>query len=106
MQAPISRRLSHFSRDQEREADWLGLGYLNHSAFRPQAASAVWQNLMAEQEASAQAKGVRKPNFNKVAFFASHPPDGERAATLASFADPAGAERDDGVARYAAALAP
>lgn len=106
MQLSVYGRLSHFSRDQEREADALGLGYLNHSALRPQAASVVWQNLMAEHEASALAKGVRKPNFNKVAFFASHPPDGERASTLAAFADPAGAERDDGVARYAAALAP
>jgi len=106
LQLSVYGRLSHFSRDQEREADALGLGYLNHSALRPQAASVVWQNLMAEQEASALVKGVRKPDFNKVAFFASHPPSGERAITLAAFADPAGAERDDGVARYAAALAP
>ncbi|WP_052034202.1 M48 family metallopeptidase [Sphingobium lactosutens] len=105
LQLSVYGRLSHFNRDQEREADTLGLGYLNHSALRPQSASAVWQNLMAEQEASALVKGVRKPDFNKVAFFASHPPSGERAATLAAFADPAGAERDDGVARYAAALA-
>ncbi|GBH30911.1 peptidase M48 [Sphingobium sp. GW456-12-10-14-TSB1] len=106
LQLSVYGRLSHFNRDQEREADALGLGYLNHSALRPQSASVVWQNLMAEQEASSLAKGVRKPDFNKVAFFASHPPSGERAATLAAFADPAGAERDDGVARYAAALAP
>lgn len=106
LQLSVYGRLSHFNRDQEREADALGLGYLNHSALRPQSASVVWQNLMAEQEASALVRGVRKPDFNKVAFFASHPPSGERAATLAAFADPAGAERDDGIARYAAALAP
>ncbi|SEK02011.1 Putative Zn-dependent protease, contains TPR repeats [Sphingobium sp. AP50] len=106
LQLSVYGRLSHFNRDQEREADALGLGYLNHSSLRPQSASVVWQNLMAEQEASALVKGVRKRDFNKVAFFASHPPSGERAATLAAFADPAGAERDEGVARYAAALAP
>jgi len=106
LQLSVYGRLAHFNRDQEREADALGLGYLNRSALRPQAASVVWQNLIAEQEASALAKGVRKPNFNKVAFFASHPPSGERAAILAAFADPVGADRENGVTRYAAALAP
>ena len=33
--------LLRFSRDQEREADLVGLGYLNGSALRPQAASQV-----------------------------------------------------------------
>ena len=106
LQLSIYGRLSRFSRDQEREADLLGLGYLNRSKLRPQAASAIWQNLMGEQEASALAKGIKKPNFNRVAFFASHPPDGERAATLAALADPVGVEREDGAVRYAAALAP
>lgn len=99
-------RLYRFGRDQEREADALGLGYLNGSKLRPQAASAVWHNLMDEQKASALAKGAQKPNFNKIAFSASHPPEGERAVTLTALADPAGADREDGSARYAAALAP
>src|SRR3546814_17951088 len=93
-------------RDQEREADLLGLGYLNRSSFRPQAASTLWQNVMAEQEASASARGLKKPNFEKVAFFSTHPPDAERANTLAALAAPAGAARDDGADRYTAALAP
>jgi len=106
LELSVYGRIYRFGRDQEREADALGLGYLNSSTLRPQAASAVWQNLMNEQEASALAKGVKKPNFNKIAFFASHPPEGERAAAMTMLADPAGDNREDGGARYAAALAP
>ncbi|MEC3948423.1 M48 family metallopeptidase [Sphingobium sp. HWE2-09] len=106
LELSVYGRIYRFGRDQEREADALGLGYLNASALRPQAASAVWQNLMNEQEASASAKGVKKPNFTKIAFFASHPPEGERAAAMMTLADPAGENRENGAARYAAALAP
>lgn len=93
------------SRDHEREADRQGIAYLNRSNLPPQGASRVWRNVMAEAEASAQAKGLGKPNFNAIAFTASHPPDGERAAYLAALADPAAASRDDGASRYNAALA-
>jgi len=95
-----------FGRNQEREADGLGIAYLNNSSLKPQAAAQVWQNVMAEAEASARSKGLKKPNFNRIAFTASHPPDGERAATLSALASPDGATRDDGAARYRAALAP
>lgn len=94
------------SRNQEREADRLGIAYLNRSQLRPQAASAVWQHLMEEAEASATAKGLKKPNFRLIAFAASHPPDAERADYLAALAAPEGARRDDGTERYRAALAP
>jgi predicted Zn-dependent protease len=93
-------------RDQEREADWLGIAYLNRSRLRPQAATAVWQHVMEEAEASASAKGLKKPNFKAIAFAASHPPDAERAAYLADLAAPDGAAREDGAERYRAAIAP
>lgn len=95
-----------YKRDQEREADLTGLGYLNVSKFRPQAAAAVWQNLMGEAEASARARGLKKPNFNALAFTASHPPEAERAAYLSQLALPEGASRDDGADRYRVALKP
>lgn len=98
--------LFRYHRDQEREADILGIGYLNRSALPPQRAAVVWQNLMAEAEASAAAKGLRKPNFNAIAFAASHPPDGERAAYLRELAQADASNRDDGATRYRAALAP
>lgn len=93
-----------FGRDQEREADLLGLGYLNASELRPQAASEIWQGLMAEYEASASFRGLRKPNFKSIAFTASHPPQAERAAYLAELANPEGATRGDGAIRYREAL--
>lgn len=98
--------LYRYGRDSEREADLLGLGYLNRSELRPQAASEVWQNLMGELEASARVRGLKKPNFNAVAFTASHPPEGERATYLAALASPEAGERDDGAQRYRDALAP
>jgi beta-barrel assembly-enhancing protease len=97
--------LFRYKRDQEREADLLGIGYLNRSELRPQSASQVWKNLMAEGEASARVKGLNKPNFNAIAFTASHPPDGERAAYLDALAEPNAASRDDGAERYRQALA-
>lgn len=96
---------ARFSRDQEREADLVGLGYLNGSRLRPQEASRIWRNMIAEAEASSIARGVPKPRFDKIAFFASHPPDAERAAYLSALADPEGNTRDNGAERYKQALA-
>lgn len=98
--------LARFGRNQEREADLLGLGYLNNSQLRPHAASRVWRNLILEVEASSAARGLRKPNFNGVSFFASHPPDGERVNYLYALAAPDGEGRDDGTDRHQAALKP
>lgn len=105
VQLSVYGNLFRYSRDNEREADRLGVGYLNTSKLRPQAASAVWQNLMAEIEASSRSKGLSKPRFNAIAFTASHPPEGERALTMAALADPDGASRDDGADRYREAMA-
>lgn len=93
-----------YNRNQEREADLLGLAYLNDSDLPPQAASAVWQNLMGEIEASAKVRGLKKPNFKAIAFTASHPPQEERAGYLSQLARPDGAARDDGALRYRKAL--
>ena len=98
-------RIYRFGRDTEREADMMGIGYLNASALSPQAASRVWSNMIAEQEASALTRGLKKPRFDRVAFFASHPPEGERAAYLSALALPEGADRDEGAERYRQALA-
>ena len=98
--------LARFGRNQEREADLLGLGYLNNSSLRPHAASRVWRNLILEVEASSAARGLRKPNFNGVSFFASHPPDGERVNYLYALAAPDGELKDDGADRHQAALKP
>jgi Zn-dependent protease with chaperone function len=97
--------LLRFSRDNEREADLLGIGYLNASTLRPQAASRVWRNVMAETEASATSRGLKKPRFDRVAFFASHPPEAERADYLGALASPEADGRDEGSEPYKRALA-
>lgn len=106
LQLTIIGNFYRFGRDQEREADRLGIGYLNSSALRPQAAAQVWERLMAEFTADARSKGLKKPRFDRIPFYATHPPEGERAATLSLLARPDAATRDDGAARYRAALAP
>lgn len=105
LELSVYGNIFRFNRDHEREADLLGLSYLNRSALRPQAASEVWLNLMEEYEASAQVRGLKKPRFDRIAFTASHPPQAERAQYLADLADPEGAQRDDGTYRYQQALA-
>lgn len=106
LQLSVYGGLAHFGRDQEREADLLGLGYLNGGPLRPQAASRVWRNLILEAEASAAARGLRRPDFDRISFFASHPPEGQRADYLYALAAPDGEGREEGADRYAAALAP
>ncbi len=97
--------LYRFQRDQEREADALGIGYLNQSQLPPQVAATVWTNLTAEIDASAAAKGLKKPNFDRIAFTATHPPQAERAANLTALAQPGTEGRPTGADRYRAALA-
>ncbi|WP_439469263.1 M48 family metalloprotease [Blastomonas fulva] len=67
----IYGNLYRYGRDQEREADRLAIAYLNNSALRPQAASQMWDNLMAEAEASARGRGLKKPKFDAIAFAAA-----------------------------------
>lgn len=105
LQLSVYGRLSRFGRDQEREADRFSIAYLNGSNMRPQAASAFWQNMMDEATASSRSRGLNKPDFHSVALFASHPPDGERAVSMAVLANPDAQTRDDGAARYRTALA-
>lgn len=104
LKVAVYGNLYRHNRNQEREADLLGLGYLNRSDLPPQAASMVWRNLMAELEASANVRGLRKPNFKAIAFTASHPPQDERASYLAELADPSGYDRDAGADRLQEAL--
>ncbi len=106
LQLSVMGGLARFGRDQEREADLLGIGYLNTGGLRPHSASRIWRSLILEAEASAAARGIKKPDFKRIAFFASHPPEGERADYLYALAAPDGEGRQDGAERYAAAMAP
>ncbi len=106
LQISVHGNLRHFSRDQEREADYMGIGFLNASNLRPQSAAQVWHTVMGEQEHSAAVRGLKRPDFKGVAFFADHPPEAERAESLELLAAPEGATRSDGAADYVRAIAP
>jgi len=67
-----------YSRDQEREADELGLETMTAAGYDPQAAPQLWRNLIAEGEAADK----DEPN----PFFSSHPPTKERMEMLSDLA--------------------
>jgi predicted Zn-dependent protease len=87
-----------FSRDQERQADAIGLTLMRQSGYDPREASKIWSNLMAERKA--------RPGGDETSpMFATQPPSDERSAALARLAqDATGGVL--GEREYAAAIAP
>jgi len=93
-----------YGRDQEREADRIGIALMARSGYAPAEAGRVWGQLLEEYEgAKAAGEDVSTPNI----LFASHPPQEERREVLAAAAkrDWPGATRT-GTDEYRAALAP
>jgi predicted Zn-dependent protease len=68
-----------YSRDQEREADLIGFEMMARAGYEPVQASAIWGDLLAEEEASGES--------DKSIFFATHPTTTERIATLHELAN-------------------
>jgi predicted Zn-dependent protease len=93
-----------YGRDQEREADRIGIALMARSGYAPAEAGRVWGQLLEEYEgAKAAGEDVSTPSI----LFASHPPEEERREVLAAAAkrDWPGATRA-GAEEYRAALAP
>ena len=88
-----------FSRDQEREADRIGVDLMRASGHDPREAAAVWGNLLDELRATPGAD----PTKDSV-LFASHPPSDERRATLDALT--IGASGEKGEAAWRERLAP
>jgi predicted Zn-dependent protease len=87
-----------FSRDQEREADQIGLILMRRAGYDPREASAVWSNLLSEASVHPGA------NVSKTSpMFATHPASAERRETLAKLAGEGGGEtfQSDYLARTA-----
>ena len=96
-----------YSRDLEEEADDYGLRLLTQAGYDPMSASLVWQQLIAERQASADER--RKRRRRGYSLLSTHPADDERMKDLATAARAAAAQAgpgEDGEARYAAAVAP
>jgi len=103
-QAGILASSMAYGRDQEREADRIGIALMARSGYAPAEAGRVWGQLLEESEgAKAAGEDVSTTNI----LFASHPPAEERREVLAAAAkrDWPGATRT-GADEYRAALAP
>ena len=68
--------LMAFSRDQETEADLLGVRFMAHAGYDPHAAARVWEMIVEEEESAAVKR--REPGL----FSRTHPSSAERIATL------------------------
>lgn len=88
-----------FSRDQERDADRIGIDLMRASGHDPREAAIVWGNLLEELKATPDAD----PSKNSI-LFATHPPSDERRATLDALS--IGSSGDKGEAAFRARLAP
>jgi predicted Zn-dependent protease len=66
-----------FSRDNEREADEIGLDLMTRAGYAPIEASKVWEQIVAEKAADKD----KKDGLGEL-FFGSHPASEERAETL------------------------
>ena len=90
-----------FTRDQEREADAIGLALMRDAGYDAREASKVWDNLRAEAAAAPGGDvALGSP------MFATHPPSEERSQTLARLAAEGGPGGGVGEAEYAQKLAP
>ena len=84
-----------FNREQEEQADLLGLKYLGTSQYSASAASDLWQHIMAEHDAT-RAGRKRKPKQRYSAgFFDTHPTALNRATYLKEAALKAGDSSTD-----------
>jgi predicted Zn-dependent protease len=76
-----------FSRDQERQADQIGLTLMRRAGYDPREASLIWGNLLAEASVHPGA------NVSKTSpMFATHPASAERRETLAQLAGDGGGD--------------
>ncbi|MBC7953761.1 MAG: M48 family metalloprotease [Rhodospirillaceae bacterium] len=90
---------THFSRENEREADALGLQLMANAGYDPFAAAEMWKRIIKEAEAG----GVEE-HFS--VFTASHPSTSERIETLTKMAEELGRPKNPAPDRLAEAVAP
>lgn len=79
-QALFQLQVAAFSRDNEREADDIGLTMMIEAGYDPTEAAGIWKRLVAERDASDEVR----PEFDF--FTATHPAEEERIETLAKVA--------------------
>ena len=99
-QAALLASIFAYSRDQEREADEIGLELITKAGYPPMAAAEVWEQLLAELKGSTAER-------DRSVMLASHPEPEERLATMRrEAAARGGAAGDRRAERYRAKLEP
>jgi len=91
-----------YSRDQEREADRIGVELMARAGYAPVEASRVWEQLLEELKAGAR---ERDEYWDESVLFKTHPPAAERQKVLADLAAAKGAQGRTGADEYRTALA-
>ncbi len=95
-----------FNREQETQADLLGLKYISAAGYPAQASSEVWRSLMAESDASVAGRKQKPKQRYSAGFFDTHPTHLARASYLAKEALRIGPSGDARGASYQEAMAP
>ncbi len=97
-----------FSREMERDADRGSVKMLASAGYDPMAASRIWEQIRAEQDAAAAARGKKSRKDRDGGMFASHPPTAERMAELNALAQaqPTSGKAELRRAEYRATFAP
>ncbi len=90
-----------FSRDQEFEADQLGVRYLSRAGYDPMAMATFLESLQMQDRLNRQLAG-RDPNAETFSMYASHPRTIDRVARAAAAAEDGGSDRRDQAAYFAA----
>jgi hypothetical protein len=105
-QVSLLGSLYRFNRDQEAAADQMGMRYMATSGYPAKAASEVWRQEMAEQDAIQIGHGRKPQQHYSAGYFDTHPSELSRAIALETAAakNPGGndARADD----YRKAIAP
>ena len=76
-----------FSREMERDADTGSVKLLADAGYDPMAASRIWEQIRAEMDATAAARGRKSQKDKPGGLLASHPPTAERMTDLKALAE-------------------
>lgn len=102
VQLGVIGSIFRFSREMEAESDAGSVPMMAQAGYDPAEAARIWEQLRAEQDATAVARKKRSRKDDDGGLFASHPPTKERVAALAALAakQPRPAAATDGRAAY------
>jgi predicted Zn-dependent protease len=98
--------LYRFTRNQEAAADLMGMRYMATSGYPAKAASEVWRQVMAEQDAVEIGHGRKPKHYYAAGYFDSHPSELSRALALDAAAAKTPGGNDARAEDYRQAIAP